>query len=212
LTPQLLPAVQIKSRLPMSQSSPLSIPSLALSSSQISPQVLPSSLNMNISQPLPAFHLQNEQNILLQGTNGKVLPGLTKPPSANDNTKGSSIAGNSGSSNNSSIPASSPPCSLMGSDANLMPPPPLSPPSTSPSHGTQQITQSKFIESLRETPALYDLPISELENLVAQVVSEEGFPKLVFSENLFPLKTLKNRLARKCGFDVEGERFHGDVV
>ncbi|PSS38035.1 hypothetical protein PHLCEN_2v120 [Hermanssonia centrifuga] len=53
------------------------------------------------------------------------------------------------------------------------------------------VSQAAFIESLRESTALYDLPSADLEKLVAQVVREEGFVTLLKSlDSMWKVKTL----------------------
>jgi hypothetical protein len=57
----------------------------------------------------------------------------------------------------------------------MMPPPP--PDRHCPPEG--ESIGPDFLESLKKIPALYDLSRSQLEELVAQVVREDGFAKLV---------------------------------
>ncbi|EGO00111.1 hypothetical protein SERLA73DRAFT_72850 [Serpula lacrymans var. lacrymans S7.3] len=86
-------------------------------------------------------------------------------------------------SNRNSLPDSSQPSYASRNDSDMMPPPPL--PSSAPRPvevtGPQvpDAFTSEFLASLRETPALYDLPQAELEDLVGHVIREEGFAKLL---------------------------------
>ncbi|KAI0287386.1 hypothetical protein BC826DRAFT_54015 [Russula brevipes] len=50
---------------------------------------------------------------------------------------------------------------------------------TQPSHALEEKTRDGFLESLRDTPELYNLTCAELENLVSIVVREPGFPRLL---------------------------------
>ena len=91
----------------------------------------------------------------------------SRPSSALPEMHPSQFTAQSGgrSSNTSSLPASSQPCSA----ATLTP----------SSQGPAEKTREAFLESLRETPELYSLTRPELENLVSVVVREPGFPRLV---------------------------------
>lgn len=87
----------------------------------------------------------------------------------------------------SSLPSSSPPFS----NSSVVPPPSIANevgseningPETShsmPARTQAPVSPAAFIEDLRESTALYDLPSTDLEKLVAQVVREEGFVTLV---------------------------------
>ena len=83
----------------------------------------------------------------------------------------------------SSLPASSEPSSNSDSSLMLPPPPPSrdlqSVENTSASETSPVESTHKLVESLSGTSALYSLSRVELENLVSQVVHEEGFAKLV---------------------------------
>jgi hypothetical protein len=62
----------------------------------------------------------------------------------------------------------------------MMPPPPppremIRPVECEP----KESVESVFFESLKKTPTLNDLTRSQLEDLVAQIVREDGFEKLV---------------------------------
>ncbi|EGO25672.1 hypothetical protein SERLADRAFT_407970 [Serpula lacrymans var. lacrymans S7.9] len=106
----------------------------------------------------------------------------------NDNTSqisSSSVTLSSSSSREMINPDcdSSQPSYASRNDSDMMPPPPL--PSSAPRPvevtGPQvpDAFTSEFLASLRETPALYDLPQAELEDLVGHVIREEGFAKLL---------------------------------
>lgn len=53
-------------------------------------------------------------------------------------------------------------------------------------HSSTSVEKTAFINSLTQTPALYNLSRPDLENLVAHVVREEGFAKLVGTHLLSP--------------------------
>jgi hypothetical protein len=62
----------------------------------------------------------------------------------------------------------------------MMPPPLPSREVTRPVEcETKDTVESEFFESLKKTPTLNDLTQSQLEDLVAQIVREDGFEKLV---------------------------------
>lgn len=74
-------------------------------------------------------------------------------------------------------------------------------------HGsTTDTNKEAFMRSLREIPTLYDLPISDLESLVTEVIAEEGFAKLVGGSCYSPNCLTWNSPARKFGLVVEDER------
>lgn len=132
-------------------------------------------VNTSSSQPSSAPNAQAQR---LRGYSS----GMPTPPSLSQTSS-------------SSLPASSPPRpSSALRDEALMPPPPL-PTQPRPSTGTRNDTnppqdnpsavqtqlpdREAFLDSLRDTPALYDLSRSELEKLVCEVIREPGFLKLV---------------------------------
>jgi hypothetical protein len=173
---------------PTSRNPPPSAPDYTLSSSPMHPPIIShSALNIDSSSRPPSSPVvilpSNSavpQSFQLN-TNSAPAPPTLPPSVAGKPTH----AIHSSSSNNSSLPESSPPTSSLNSisnNANLMPPPRLPSAALSASvHPTDL-----FMASLREIPILYDLPRRELENLVAEVVREEGFPKLVrFSTKTF---------------------------
>ncbi|KAH9986569.1 hypothetical protein BJV74DRAFT_844863 [Russula compacta] len=86
-----------------------------------------------------------------------------------------------GRSNASSLPGSSQPTS---SAATLAP----------SSDGPAENTREAFLESLRETPELYNLTRPELENLVSVVVREPGFLRLL--ETLDSMWVIRGFLGR----------------
>ena len=71
--------------------------------------------------------------------------------------------------------------------SSMLPPPPPCPPADPPVASAMpstpvsdsQMSKEAFLASLRETPTLYDLSQAELEQLVGEVIREEGFVKLV---------------------------------
>jgi hypothetical protein len=80
--------------------------------------------------------------------------------------------------------------------------PGIQPPNTQP---------NVFLESLMRSPTLYDLSRPQLEAVVAQVIREDGFVKLVCAD-IYPQRVswrliFRIHLARKSGFNVEAERF-----
>jgi hypothetical protein len=81
-----------------------------------------------------------------------------------------------------------------------------------PQPALQPSTQpNAFIESLMHSPTIYGLSKPQLEAVVAQVIREEGFVKLVrvyFQRSrVFWSSTFFMHLARNPGLDVEGEGF-----
>ncbi|EIM83055.1 uncharacterized protein STEHIDRAFT_114094 [Stereum hirsutum FP-91666 SS1] len=145
-------------------------------------------VNTSSSQPSSAPNAQAQR---LKGYSS----GMPTPPSLSQTSS-------------SSLPASSPPRpSSALRDEALMPPPPL-PTQPRPSGGTRNDTnppqdnpsvvqtqlpdREAFLDSLRDTPALYDLSRSELEKLVCEVIREPGFLKLL--EKLDTLWAVKGAL------------------
>lgn len=117
---------------------------------------------------------------------GKAWP-LSRPSSAM--TASSAVVFDTSSSQESrpyAYDSSLPPSSDSASHG--MPPPQSSP--ATPAYTSRVSEDSNvihgsttdkavFMRSLREIPTLYDLPISDLESLVTEVIAEEGFAKLV---------------------------------
>lgn len=101
--------------------------------------------------------------------------------------------------------------SNSSSTLQSMPPPPVPITVSSAQHITSPSAtltsdsseKAHFVDSLRQVPTLYNLPRSELEDLVAHVIREEGFTKLV-SIRLFYFpglisKIISLRLWMECG-------------
>lgn len=102
-----------------------------------------------------------------------------------------------------SLPKSSPPTSSAQSIPRLP---------TLPSSASDDEQASALLLSLRELTALYDLPPSVLEQLVGEVVREDGFVKLVRAK-LIIYGTLRNiRADGEPQCDVEGEELCGYLI
>ncbi|GBE81165.1 hypothetical protein BKA93DRAFT_755996 [Sparassis latifolia] len=108
-----------------------------------------------------------------------------------------------------SLVSSDPPSSAVTTTRNMAPPAAPSPilvtlpsvhaPSLDPSHPAPLSADSEkqaFLTSLNEIPTLYNLPRRDLENLVAKVIREEGFAKLL--EDLDSMWRVKGFVGRSA--------------